>query len=55
MRHPSTFLAVLLILIGALLLLNNFGLLPFDLGAAFWPLLLVVGGLVLILRRREES
>jgi hypothetical protein len=33
-----------LILVGALLLLNNLGLLPFDLGAAFWPLLLVLAG-----------
>jgi hypothetical protein len=44
MRHPSTLWAALLIIIGALLLLNNFGLLPFDLGAAFWPLLLVLAG-----------
>src|SRR3972149_6138530 len=49
MRHPSTFLAVLLILIGALLLLNNFGLLPFELGAAFWPLLLVLAGVWILL------
>ena len=45
MRHPNTFWAAFLILIGALLMLNNFGLLPFDLGAAFWPLLLVLAGL----------
>ena len=44
MRNPNTFWATLLILLGALLLLNNFGLLPFDLGAAFWPLLLVLAG-----------
>ena len=45
MRHPSSLWAALLIILGALLLLNKFGLLPFDLGAAFWPLLLVLAGL----------
>jgi hypothetical protein len=48
-RNPRTFWASLLILIGALLLLNNLGLLPFDLGAAFWPLVLVLVGLWFLL------
>ncbi len=49
MRNPSVFWPLALILVGALLLLNNFGLLPFDLGAAFWPLLLVLAGVWILL------
>lgn len=48
-RNPSVFWPVALILVGALMLLNNFGMLPFDLGAAFWPLLLVLAGVWILL------
>jgi hypothetical protein len=51
----SMFFGLLIILIGALLLLNNWGLLEGGFWGWFWPLLLVVIGLSIILRRPSKS
>lgn len=51
----SRFWGALFLLIGILLLLSNFGILPI-LGQVFWPLLLIglgIANLVRIWRRRE--
>ena len=55
-RRPSLFWPVLLIGLGVLLLLQNFGLLPPNLWAALvplWPVLLIVLGLDMFIGRRS--
>jgi len=47
-RHTNTFSALLLISLGIILLLNNFGVLPWGLWETlwkFWPIFLVVWGI----------
>jgi uncharacterized membrane protein YfcA len=50
---------IILVIVGALLLAHNFGLLPIELLRQWWPLILIVVGLVSILRpqhgRRRSS
>lgn len=50
MKNPNNTLGFILILAGALLLLNNFDLLQINIREMikFWPLLLVYSGLVLL-------
>lgn len=50
MKNPNNTLGFILILAGALLLLNNFDLLHINIREMikFWPLLLVYSGLVLL-------
>ncbi len=50
MKNPNNILGFILILAGALLLLNNFDLLQINIREMikFWPLLLVYSGLVLL-------
>jgi len=55
-KKPSLFWPLLLITIGIVLLLSNFGLLPpgsINLLWRFWPLLLVIAGLDILLGRRS--
>ena len=57
-RRPSLFWPVLLIGLGVLFLLQNFGLLPRGMWAALvplWPVLLIVLGLDMFLGRRSLS
>lgn len=54
MKAGSAFGALVLIVLGALLLLSNLGLIP-RLGALFttwWPLILILVGVSLLWRRR---
>lgn len=54
MRNASVFFAIVLILIGLLFLLNNFGLLPhlaFSIWDLVWPIILIVAGIWLVSRR----
>jgi len=50
---------IILVIVGALLLANNFGLLPLDWFRHWWPLILIAIGLMSILRpqhgRRRSS
>lgn len=50
MKNPNNMLGLILVLAGALLLLNNFDLLQINIREMikFWPLLLVYSGLVLL-------
>ena len=55
-KKPSLFWPLLLITIGIVLLLSNFGILPpgsINLLWRFWPLLLVIAGLDILLGRRS--
>ncbi len=49
-KGHSTTSGVALSLIGIFFLLKNLGLLPADLGKYFWPVLLIIIGLIIILR-----
>lgn len=54
MKPGSSLGAIVLIVLGALLLLSNLGVIP-RLGSLFttwWPLILIVVGVSLLLRRR---
>lgn len=54
MRHRSITGALVLIVVGVLFLLSNFGLLP-RLGPLFvqwWPLILIIVGVSMLVRRR---
>lgn len=47
--------AIILIVLGALFLLQNLGLLDFDLGrllSTWWPLILILVGVSMLFRRR---
>ncbi len=53
MRHASRIGALILIVLGVLFLLSNFGLIP-RLGpllAQWWPVILIVVGVYLLVRR----
>lgn len=53
MRPRSAFAAVILIVVGVLFLLSNLGLVP-RLGPLlhqWWPLILIVAGLAMLIRR----
>ena len=55
MRSGSSICAIVLILLGVFLLLQKRGLIP-DLGPlvhAWWPVLLIVLGVVILVRRRR--
>ena len=54
MFRKSIFAPLVLIVLGALFLLSNLGLLPHlgPLFAKWWPLILIAVGLVLLMRRR---
>lgn len=45
MRRAGTFWGVLLIMVGGLFLLNTLDILSFDVWRLFWPLILILGGL----------
>src|SRR6267154_5776117 len=51
----GVFFALALIVAGALLFLDNLGVLPIENIGAYWPLALVVYGLGLIYRKRTRS
>ncbi len=53
-RSGSVF-ALILIVAGALLFLDNLGLLPINNIGAYWPLALVAWGLTIIERRRSVT
>lgn len=55
MRNKSLFWGLVLILLGALFLLQNSGLLAIDVWELFWPLLLIVLGLSVLLQRASSS
>jgi lipopolysaccharide export LptBFGC system permease protein LptF len=44
---------VILIVVGALLLLGNFGFLAWWSWGRLWPLVLILAGAILLMRRRE--
>jgi len=44
---------VILVVVGALLLLGNFGFLPWLSWGRLWPLVLILAGAILLMRRRE--
>ncbi len=46
---------VVLLVVGVVFLLNNFGYLPVGLWDQWWPLLLIAVGVVLLLRRSTSS
>ena len=55
--NASVFLGIILLLLGSVFLMHNLGLgwffgLGFDL---LWPVLLIIGGVVLLLRRRKRD
>lgn len=52
MRRGRVFWGVILLFVGGLLLLNNLGLLPVDLGQILWPSLIILVGLWILLRSR---
>jgi len=57
-RHASLFGPIVLIGLGVLLLLSNFGILNFNLWELlfrFWPFFLVAAGLDLLLGRKEPE
>lgn len=45
---------VILIVIGVLFLLSNFGLVPWGSLWRFWPLLLVAGGVAMFFPRKDQ-
>jgi hypothetical protein len=52
----SNFLALVLIVLGALFLLSNFGMLP-QVGPLFrqwWPVILIIAGVYLLVNRRGK-
>ena len=49
MKKQNIFWGVFLLLIGLLLLLNTFGILPFQVWEIFWPVLLILAGAWLLL------
>ena len=52
MRRGRMFWGVILLFVGGMLLLNNFGLLPVDLGQVLWPSLIILVGLWVLFRGR---
>lgn len=46
---------ILLIVLGVLFLLDNFGWLPWERVGRFWPLLLIAGGILLLRKRLGQS
>ena len=54
-RGYSATSGIALILIGLFFLLKNLGLLPSDIGRYFWPVLLIIIGLVIILGRSRHG
>lgn len=55
MRGKSLFWGLVLILLGALFLLQNSGVLAIDVWELFWPLLLIILGLSVLFRRASSS
>jgi len=55
-RHrPGIWFGLILILLGAVFQLQQFGLLPPDIWGLLWPLLVICGGLFLLLRTRRGN
>jgi hypothetical protein len=57
-HHHSGLGAIILIFLGIILLLNNFGILSWESWSTiwrFWPLLLILGGLQLVMGRSRSS
>ncbi|MBZ5527818.1 MAG: DUF5668 domain-containing protein [Acidobacteriia bacterium] len=46
---------ILLITLGVLFLLDNFGWLPWERVERFWPVLLIVAGIILLRKRLGQS
>lgn len=55
MRRGRTFWGILFLLGGGLLLLDNLGLLPASAGRLFWPMLIVLLGVWILLRGRQRG
>ena len=57
MRSKSTFGPIVLIALGVIFLLSNFGLLPrlWPLFAQWWPAILIVVGVYMLVQRSRES
>jgi hypothetical protein len=55
-RDPNRFVGGLVLLgLGVLFLLSNFGYFSWDLWGRWWPLVLIALGLIILLRRREGA
>ncbi len=46
------FIGLILIIIGALLLLQHFGIIASDIWSLFWPIILIALGLVFIVKKK---
>ena len=55
MRSKHGIGAYILIVLGAVFLMANFGLLPHPLMKQWWPLILVLVGIMSLMRRREAK
>lgn len=55
LRRQGSIFAVILIIAGALLFLDNLGLLPIQNIQAYWPLALVLWGVLVLERRRDVN
>jgi hypothetical protein len=55
MKSKSGIGAYILIALGAIFLLSNFGLLPHPFMARWWPLILVLVGVLLLTRRSSRE
>lgn len=57
MKSRSTFGPIILIALGVLFLLSNFGLLPrlWPLLAQWWPLILIVVGINMLVQRSRDA
>jgi hypothetical protein len=55
MKSKSGIGAYILIALGVIFLLSNFGLLPHPFMAQWWPLILILVGILLLLRRRAAK
>ncbi len=52
-RH-HTYVGVFIVIIGCLFLLDNFGYLPHDMWSKYWPIVIIILGLMRIFRSHKE-